>query len=455
MSASLTISRKPTVPGLLEFLLGATALVGFDLLYAYFYEHHLVPRWGYFGFRFEPQTYLPYWNGVLCTLIGYLVLPRQARVASDYVHWLLFVLAFVPIQLTIGLSNSIPGGIVKYQFALLLSLLLSVLIAHFAGSIASKQTYNVRDLYIYKKIKHRNVPRVLALLSVFIVSILILRFYSIMHFSGIEEVYEQRERASDLGVGSLYGYLILWATYLIAPLMIATGLTGGRNFYLILAFFLLTVVYMITASKITFVIILLSLSIHYFNKFGLRHRMYLLFCVPILPMLLSISFDLANDNSLGPVASYALDQIVVRGIAIQPMIFNLYLEFFATNPHTYYSHVTGVSWFLDYPYDLPVGRVISIYQYGHPNANANSGIWATDGVAAAGWLGIVIVGVLLGTFLGFANSITKNVGQEFLSITMLSLAMLMVNVSLFTTIASGGGFLLVILIPHVWRHLQQ
>lgn len=274
-----------------------------------------------------------------------------------------------------------------------------------------------------------------------------------MTFAGVEEVYEQRVAASEFGIGVFFGYLILWTTYLFSPLVIAMGLVEGKKKLVVLAVLMFLVIYMITASKTTFVIAAFCTAVHFFNRFSLAKQMYLVIFFPTIPMVIAILFEFSNDTNFGMVASYIVDQIVIRGVAIQAMIFNLYVEFFSRNPLTYYSHVTGISSIVSYPYDLPVGRVISVYQYGHPNANANSGIWATDGVAAAGPSGIIIVGVLLGGFLGFVNRITKDVGHEFLSIAMVPLAMLMVNASMFTTLASGGGLLLVLMVRKLWQDL--
>jgi len=136
------------------------------------------------------------------------------------------------------------------------------------------------------------------------------------------------------------------------------------------------------------------------------------------------------------------------------MIFNLYIEFFTSNPQTYYSHVTDISLLIEYPYDLPVGRVVGAYQYGTPDINANSGIWATDGVASAGLFGVLLIGVALGAFLGFTNRITNTIRHDFVSVALVPLVLLMTNVSMFTTLASGGGILLVFIIRRLGRDLS-
>ena len=438
-----------------RFLVGLTLLSAYVHLFSYFYINNLYPRWGYFGFRLGNDNAESLLIGLTCVFLAYLTIHRRATAASDYVLWLLFVLAFVPIQITFGLSDSLKGRGHWYQISLLVSFSVSSLIARLSARIRWTAALKTRDRKSgTPEERSATFKKIFVCSSAFVVALLVFRFSSIMSFAGIDEVYAQRAAASEFGIGLLFGYLILWTTYLLSPLIFALGLVEGSKSLLLLAAVMLISIYMITAAKMVFVIIGLCLSIHVFNRFDLSRRMYLLFSIPVVPIIISLLVDFSGDNEISSLASYIIDQIVIRGLSIQAMIFNLYVEFFSTNPLTYYSHVTGVSSILQYPYDLPVGRVISVYQYGHPDANANSGIWATDGVAAAGPLGIIVVGVLLGVFLGFVNRMTKNVGHEFLSIAMVPLAMLMVNVSMFTTLASGGGFLLVLLVRRLWNDIS-
>jgi len=446
--------RVPSIRIRVSFLVGGLFLLLYIFLFSYFYEHNVYPKWEYFGFRLSENNDELYFLGVACSLFGFLFLPTRAKAASDYVHWLLYTLSFVPIQITIGLSNSLNTGVAAYQLSLLISFILSVTISKAAYGIRwvppNAQTTSRRR----KTLRKGTYTRLFIAFIVLIQVILVVRFHSIMRFSGIEDIYTQRASASEFGIGALFGYLILWSTYLFAPLLLAIGLHIGRKDFILLSFAVLSTIFMITASKSTFVVFSFILLVHLFNKINFPRRMHLLFLIPVLSISIAITVNLSTDSSFGYVASYLIDQIVLRGIAIQAMIFNLYLEFFSNNPLTYYSHITGISALVDYPYDLPVGRVISEYQFGHPNANANSGVWATDGVAAAGPIGVLLVGILLGGFLGLANRITRSVNDKFLSLTLVPLAMLLTNVSMFTALASGGGFVLVLLIKRLWRDIS-
>ncbi|RYM06814.1 O-antigen polymerase [Sphingobium cupriresistens] len=446
------LNDSKTLRSYSKILLGAVLLILYVWIFTHLYVENIYPRWRYFGFRLGVDNGNSYKIGLICIFAGYIFIPREAKMASDYVLWLLFVLAFVPIQITFGLSDSIPNGGVYYQIALLISFIISTFIARLSGRISwVMQAPNRKSENSRKQTRPGAFKRLFIMASAIVVLLLVFRFRSIMTLAGIEDVYAQRAAAYEFGIGAFFGYLILWVTYLFSPLIIAIGLVEGKKRLIFLAILMFLAIYMITASKTTFVIAAFCISIHFLNRLSLPKNMYLLFFFPIIPMIIAMAFEFSNSTYIGIASAYIVDQIVIRGIAIQAMIFNLYVEFFYNNPVTYYSHVTGISSIIKYPYDLPVGRVISVYQYGNPDANANSGIWATDGVAAAGPIGIIIVGFMLGIFLGFANRFTKNVDQQFLSIAMVPLAMLMVNASLFTTLASGGGCLLVLLVQNLWK----
>ncbi len=434
----------------LEQVFGVFLIFLYAVLFIYLYRFDIFPRWGYFGFRLDAQDNAQAFLGVGCVIVAYWFLPMRANFASDYVLWLLFILSYIPIQITLGLSDSVAGGVGALQGALLFSFILSVVTSKMVSKIVFMPQIVRTDSAIRNGVGRIMFTRTFILAACLLVALLVLKFRSIMSFAGIEGVYEQRANANEFGIGVVYGYVILWTSYVFAPLMIAIGFTTKVRSLVFLGLIFLIIIYMITASKTAFVIFGFLFFVHALNYFGLRKRMYMLAVIPIFPMLASMSVDLSGYGEFSAISSYILDQMVIRGIAIQAMIFNLYAEFFGQNPYTYYSHVTGISLLVEYPYQLPVGRVISMYQYGHPDTNANSGVWATDGIASGGAIGLIIAGVMIGLFLGFVNRMTKNVGHRFLSLTMIPLALLLVNVSMFTTVASGGGLALVFLVRRLW-----
>lgn len=455
MAISYHTPRTGSVKAYSKRLLGVLVLMFYVQIFSYFYTEYIFPKWAYFGFRLDVSDPNPYWTSVLCILVAYFFTPINAPKASDYILTLLFVLAFVPIQLTVGLSNSVPDVTMTYQLSLLASFALSALLAKGAGRIrwlprstaVSRQSANAPS-------GNGHFKRSFLIVSGLTVAVLLVKFRSILNFAGIEDIYEQRAAANDFGINSIFGYLILWTTYLLAPLTLALALVTKSRSMLIMAAIMMLAIYLITAAKVMFVTFGFCLAIHVLNRFNLRENMYFLFILPVAPILVAISFSFSTDTQVGALLSFVVDQIVIRGIAIQAMTFNLFIEYFSYNPLTYYSHVTGISFLIDYPYDLPVGRVVGEYQYGTATVNANSGIWATDGVAAAGSFGVLLIGVFLGAFLGFANRVTRTVGHDFLSVALVPLVLLMVNASMFTTLASGGGIFLVLVTKRLWRDIS-
>ena len=80
------------------------------------------------------------------------------------------------------------------------------------------------------------------------------------------------------------------------------------------------------------------------------------------------------------------------------------------------------------------------------NANANANFWATDGVAAQGIIGIVIITVIMFLFLLWINSLFKNRQSIFYILVFTGEIFSLLNVSFFTTLLSSGLLFLVFIL---------
>jgi len=120
-----------------------------------------------------------------------------------------------------------------------------------------------------------------------------------------------------------------------------------------------------------------------------------------------------------------------------------YHDFFSTNPYTYYSHINFINAVTGaYPYDVQLGQVVGGEYWGDMNANAN--FWATDGIAAMGFWGVATITFLLFFTLVFFNSITKKINPLFVLLLTIPFIYSLLNVSLFSTLLTGGGFLVLL-----------
>jgi hypothetical protein len=124
-----------------------------------------------------------------------------------------------------------------------------------------------------------------------------------------------------------------------------------------------------------------------------------------------------------------------------------YYEYFSTHPKTYYSHIGPVNFFTQsYPYhDLGLGQVVGQY-FWSSDMNANANFWATDGFAAMGLAGIAFISVIMFLLLVVTNMVTKNINRLFVLLLFVPIIGSVTNTSLFSTMWSGGGFFMIIVI---------
>lgn len=132
----------------------------------------------------------------------------------------------------------------------------------------------------------------------------------------------------------------------------------------------------------------------------------------------------------------------------------VYADFFATNPITYYSHINFISLFVAYPYTMSIGELIGSDALGFAGLNANANFWATDGIAALGIPGIIIIGAIIGFCLLVANSIIAPSERRLSFLAVVPFIMSVTNASFFTGVLTGGGGLLLLLI-YLWQEAKR
>jgi hypothetical protein len=91
---------------------------------------------------------------------------------------------------------------------------------------------------------------------------------------------------------------------------------------------------------------------------------------------------------------------------------------------------------------LEVGRFYS----GDPMLDQNANFWAMDGLAGGGLLGVLFVSVLVALIFWLLDVAAEKHDLRFTALLVCFTAMNLANISLFTTLLSGGfGFLMPIL----------
>ena len=153
-----------------------------------------------------------------------------------------------------------------------------------------------------------------------------------------------------------------------------------------------------------------------------------------------------SDEGIQNIYFWILSLMFMRTFGTPGLTMAWYQDFFQRNPLTHYSHVTGVNWFVQYPYMNPIGIEIGTSYSGDPTLDANANFWATDGLAASGLIGVVLVSIFCAFLFWVLDSVASKHELPFTALLISFTALNLANLSIFTTLLSGGlGFLIVIL----------
>ncbi|MNQ31954.1 hypothetical protein D3C85_453370 [compost metagenome] len=85
-----------------------------------------------------------------------------------------------------------------------------------------------------------------------------------------------------------------------------------------------------------------------------------------------------------------------------------------------------------------LGRILAERMF-HVESNSNASIFATDGAASLGPLGVIVISILLSIWLIMLDRVSRKWDRRFVLPLFLPIAFALVNVSFFTMLTSFGG----------------
>lgn len=243
------------------------------------------------------------------------------------------------------------------------------------------------------------------------------------------KVYNFREKVGEVSSFGLMGYTNNWTFNFFTIFLISFSLYRRRY---IVAFFMICVqifFFGVSSHKSVLLYPFLALACWAF----VRENRSLVFLPVLLSAVVVISLAIY----------FVLDGILLPSLLLRRAMFTpsslayQYIDFFASNPYLYWSN-SVLSRFLEYPYDLPVGRLIGFYS--GSGASANNG-FVSSGFAHAGLAGVFIYTVMFATILAICDSISL---QRRLPLWLICACLLptvriaISNSDLFTTLLTHG-----------------
>tara|TARA_R100000541_G_scaffold22356_1_gene32294 strand:- start:4476 stop:5819 length:1344 start_codon:yes stop_codon:yes gene_type:complete len=398
-------------------------------LYFAIYDIYFSPIYGYLGFTSYSNSSSEFLISLVCLYVPLIFLPPKIKRFSHFFLWFFFIVVYTPLQITLARVGTLPHGSEILSLLLLGSLCLIRLI----NALTQFSLPRLRELGFFSSEKF------VVFLSLTALGLTVIQFHSIMRLVSIEDVYDQRFASADLSINKLSAYLLNWLVFVFSPLLLALSIKHKKLSFALLASILCLAVYMVNGSKIALVAFFMPIVLHRLLSWGLLKKPFLFILFPMIFLLPPILLIAVLETELSDALKLVISQLSMRAFGVQAVGFTQYVQFFEQNPHTYFSHVTGINRLVDYPFEEPLGRVIGYWVSGNQLFNSNSNFWASDGIATAGYMGLLLIGPLVGLIISFLDALVKNAELSFVIISSAPFLLTAANTPIFTALVTGGG----------------
>jgi len=417
------------------FILGAASYV---VLLQAAYILGIVPSWSYLGFVFKDPPAIIWLLGTLAAIAPSIWMPISLHRPSQWLYLFLYLSVYVPgcfmpFFRAAGLGQPTDPYL--------------PMIATLFGCMALLQAQ-----YSFPQLR---LPEVRIRPPVFWSSIMIgtIVAYAIVYkaFSGgiqlvgSEEIarhrLEGREIIADSAIPAIIvGYCMTYVSNVINPLLMTFGLWYRRPGFFLFGAAGQIFFYAVNAARAPLAtVVLLVLLFISVRQNRVSFPTLWVWSVALIAALCAVSPQLPFEGAQNLISWAVMRTFIVPGYLI-----GVYHDFFTANPHTFFSHITGFGWIHANPYQgKPLGLVIGA-SLGRPDDQENANLWA-DGFASFGYLGMLIVTVLLAATFYLFDAATRRIDPRIPVVACGVQGLIITNLPIFTAFL-GSGFCFAIIL---------
>lgn len=399
----------------------------------YAHKIYLYPTQEFWGFPYSPLGPAEWIYLVAAVLVAALVLPLNFTSPSGLIIFVLFLIVYLP-SVTITLATK-PMALSVYGDEL------SALVFGFACVALSTRVFAPSRRWLSNTFKVSLVAHRFLFLGCLILFIFILySFQDVISFVGLDDIYVQREAGRSQNAAQAYAQTYL--AYVFAPAVFALGIICSKMHYRILGLASFALMFGVTAER-TLVLLPLVMAVLYpmiLSK-GFTQWKVCWITLALAFFVLVATFFAGSSLIFDLVSLY----FVMRLLAIPGSFFWQYSDTFSGYGYTYWDHVKGFdlladapSVLLSHPYWPQLGYIVADNILGL-ESNSNANLFAADGIAAAGSVGILVVCVVLSFWLIALDRASKGFEHGFVLLVAFPLAFNLTNGSVFSMLFSFGG----------------
>jgi hypothetical protein len=393
-------------------------LASFELGYYFF----LSTVWEYWGFSLNEHSLKLYSIAYLIAVFPALWLPMALAKISSYFQWLMQIFIYMP---SILVSLHVREHIEENTSFLWLAMLTGM----FVIRLCCLSKLQIALIRVRRVIVIRSVAFITAVFSVLIWFF----FKDVIGFVSFEDIYIQRFLIADVSHGFVV-YALWWLIAVFFPFLMSWGVWKRNITLFFIAFVGEIALYGIGALKATIVTAVIVPGLYYFV-----HRYEKLFGLvfPLFVAFLALAATVLSQVET-PIGNIIAGTLLARCLGIPGLSTVQYQDFFSASGYTWWSHVSLFRTFLEYPYDRELPYLIGAHFYDNPQLSANAHFWATDGIAAAGLAGIVLISLFCGTTLMIFDSASRGLPIAFVVAWSGGVGLSFLNVGFFTLILTFG-----------------
>lgn len=415
-------------------ILGIVLAIFYAIVYDCVVRNYLSKIFGYLlDYTYNPMSFGEYLTYVIVCTIP-MIFYRGFKYIAAIFSYFCYLLVYVPFIHTLYVANY-PIEITIYYITVFF---IAQCMFFITDNIKlGKKNFSSKKIITFRQFEI--IVGVLFLIAV-IININKIHFVNIFSSDQRELLYDLREE-NNSSSGVFNNYISTWLNHILIPILMVCYLKNKKITKLCLSFSAMIVMFMIDMQKISFLIPFVIVIFFYIYKFhpkGYLENFHIMFFIVLIIIPLYLINNLSN-----PIAFTIAAILIMRTQCVEGRELATYFNFFEIhdNPVTAYTHINFINKLTGlYPYEESLGYTVS---YGEGNSNAN--FFLMDGIAAGGLLGCIIASIAFIIFKSYFNTIGNNLDKGLCIIILLFPISSLMNVSIFTSLLTGG-FLLFYLI---------
>lgn len=387
------------------------------------YRAYLPKFWSDWGFVYFPKPTETHAAMFLVGLIPALWTRSINTRPSTLFQLIIYIIVFVP---TIVVSYNVSPSVHEHLVTLWLSLV--------AGSAIIAIITNGLPMYLARVEMARNHRTVLmAFVFLLLFGLVIYGYGSSIDILSFRDIYKHRIEVAKQEAFAPAVYSYWWLSGAILPLGLVWSIHYRRPLLFIGCFAAQIIMFGVSASKSAGLTAFVTPVFYLFAC--VFQRWFGVALLATVAMLVAAAGLFTTDQGLVGVVTSTL---LARTLGIPGITAMQYDQFFSEYGYTYWSHINFVRLFIDYPYFREIPYEVGTYFYNNDLLSWNANFWASDGIAAFGLPGVLIVSVLAGIVFRVLDQSCRHLDPRLTAAWALTPAMALSNIGLFTCLLTDG-----------------